>query len=543
MVKNAILVILAHFSYAVTKITRMQLSSLTFCVMSDMVVDMTAYDDLLAKSKEITLLNTAAGVVNWDLETYMPPKGIQLRSEQLAALGQIIHRSITSPEIGKLLESAEKEADSNDEVMKRNLYLTRRVYDEFTKLPEELVAAIAKQQAISVDTWKKAKAAKDWKMFVPELQKMIDLSIKKAEALEAVKGTSGIYNTMIDDFEPKMSSDDISRVFDELRKGLIPITKKYAEFSAEVDTSFLSTSIPTEIQRKIVTNICDILQYDTTSDQAGGRIDEVEHPFTAGFYDDVRITVKYHENSFSSAMYATLHEAGHALYEQNLNRDWMYQPIGSSSSAGIHESMSRFYENMIGRSPEFLKFYLPKLKKYSSGAFSDIDENQFTKAMNLVTPSKIRIEADEVTYALHIIIRFEIERDLFAGKISVSELPQVWNEKYKEYLGMDIKDDSEGVMQDTHWASGYYGYFPSYALGNVFDGMWLSKLNKDLPDWLGQVSEGSIGSINQWLAENIMVKSDLLDPQVLAEQVTGMKLTAAPFIEYLEKKYTQLFES
>jgi carboxypeptidase Taq len=503
---------------------------------------MNAYEELLGRAKEIALLGTVAGVINWDLETYMPPAGIGLRSEQLATTSKIIHRMTTDSQVGALLDKSEADKDSLDEVGKRNLYLLRKAYDEATKLPEDLVADLARQQAVSVETWKKAKAANEWKLFEPELQKMVDLSIRKAEFLKDIKGTSTIYDTLLDDFEPKITTDEISRAFAELRDGLVPLAEKYSVLSADIDRSFLEVEVPIDIQRKIATDLTKVVGYDTTSDHASGRIDEVEHPFTTGYFSDVRITVKYHLKNFASAVFAILHESGHALYELGLNKDWMYQPVGSACGMGIHESESRFVENIIGRSPEFWTFYWPRLNSILGNTLSGTSLEKFVKAVNLVTPSKIRIEADEVTYSLHIIIRFEIERDLFAGKIEVSELPEIWNQKYDEYLGIKLENDTEGVLQDTHWASGYYGYFPSYALGNVYDGLWYEQMNKDMPDWKKNLAKGEVVPAIMWHREHIHKYADLYDPADLAKHVTGKQLTAKPFVGYLKNKYSGLFE-
>jgi carboxypeptidase Taq len=501
---------------------------------------MEAYEKLLSKQKEIALLNSAQSIVGWDLETYMPPKGISLRSEQLGLLSSLIHRMATSPEYGALISELEKKKGELDPIKKRLLYLTRRQYDIQTKMPEELVAAMAKQNAISVETWKKAKAANDWSRFEPELKKMVDLKRNEAEFRMEVLDIPILYDAMLDRFERNMRSADVSKMFAELRDGLVPLAKKCAEASSEVDSSFLSRKVPIETQRKIAADLCQIIAYDISSENAGGRIDEVEHPFTTGYYDDVRITVKYHEENVSSMIYAILHEGGHALYEQNLNRDWIYNVLGQAASYGIHESQSRFIENMIGRSPEFLEYYKPRFDKLTD-VFSDIELEHFSRAMNMVEPSLIRIEADEVTYSLHIIIRYEIERDLFSDKITVSELPQIWNERYEEYLGIEVPDDTKGVMQDTHWASGYYGYFPSYAMGNVYDGMWLERLDKDIPDWVANLQKGKITPPIDWMKEHIHREASLYDPNDLVEHVTGRKTSAKPFLSYVEKKYSSLF--
>ncbi len=502
---------------------------------------MEAYDNLMNRMKEYILLGSVAGVVQWDYETHMPPKGLILRSEQMAILQQILHRMGTDPEIGKLLTKSEEKSKTLSKVQNRNVFIVRREYDKETKIPEDLVARIGKQKPISLETWKKAKAANDWKKFEPELQKTVDLMRERAEIEMKVKGIPILYDSMLDEFERGITSKQITKVFSELRDRLVPLTKKCADASKDFDSSFLSKTVSIDIQRKIATDLATMVGYDTVTDQAGGRIDEVEHPFTTGYYDDVRITVKYHEDNVSSAIYAILHEAGHALYEQNLNPEWKYTPIGTNASFGVHESQSRFIENMIGRSPEFLEFYLPKLKEFTGGTFPGVDDATFIKAMNLVKPSLIRIEADEVTYSLHIIVRFEIERDLFSDKITVSELPQVWNERYSEYLGIDVPDDANGVLQDTHWASGYFGYFPSYALGNIYDGMLLDKMQKDMPDWLSRIANGEIIPIVNWMKEKVHIQSAMYDPADLMEKVTGTKLTADPFLRYVENKYSTLF--
>lgn len=501
---------------------------------------MEAYDKILERSKEIILLGSAAGVIGWDLETYMPPKGIMLRSEQLAIMRKLNHRMATDPEYGKLIEAAEKDSDSLDEAQQRNLYLIKRSYDALTKVPEELVGNMAKQRAISVQTWKKAKAANDWKMFEPELEKIIGLSRRYYEILAEVREIPLLYDAMLDQFERGMRSVQVSKIFSELREKLVPLTAKCTAASTDIDTSFLDKVVPIGTQRKIATDLATVVGYDTVSDKAGGRIDEVEHPFTTGYYDDVRITVKYHEKDVSSMIYAILHEAGHALYEQNLNQEWKYQSLGNAASFGVHESQSRFIENNIGRSSEFIKFYLPKLNELAGGLYSGISTDDFTKAMNLVEPSLIRIEADEVTYSLHITIRYEIERDLFADKISISELPQIWNERYEEYLGVKVPDDENGVLQDTHWASGYYGYFPSYAMGNVYDGMWLEKLMKDEPNWLAEVEKGNTKPAIDWMKQNVHHYSSLYDPADLVKKITGKETTAGPYLKYLDSKYSDL---
>jgi carboxypeptidase Taq len=502
-----------------------------------------SYKKLMEKVKNLFILESAAAIVHWDMETKMPPKAIRLRSLQLAMLSRIGHKMSTDPEIGKLLEEIMRHPkyDSLNTVQKRNVYLIKKHYDEQTKLPEELVVETAKQQAIAIDVWKKAKAAKNFSMFKPELEKLVDLRKKAADILMEVKETATPYDALIDIFEPKMTAETISKVFAELREGLISLIRKCEVAPKQPDISILKRRVPIDVQRKIAESIADFIGYDIKSKEAGGRIDETEHPFTTGYYDDVRITTHYYEDNFTSSIFSTLHEGGHALYEQNLNREWIFQPVGTGCSSGFHESQSRSVENIIGRSREFWIYFLPKLKELTGSILSDVDLDRFIHAINQVKPSKIRIEADEVTYCLHIIIRFNLERDLFTNKITAAELPQIWNQSYKEYLGVDIENDSEGVMQDTHWASGLFGYFPSYALGNIYSGQILATMEKELPDWKTQISNGNFQNVKQWLAKNVHSYGDLYDPADLIKRITGEELSVKPYLNYLYKKFSKLY--
>jgi len=501
------------------------------------------YKKLIEKFREITVFQSAEAIIHWDMETMMPPKAINLRSQQLALLSGIGHKMMTDPEIGKLLKDIihDSKYDKLDEVQKRNMYLIKKTYDEQTKLPEELVKETAKQRAITVNVWKKAKAKKNYAIFKPELEKLIELRKKAADILMEVKETTTPYDALIDIFEPKMTAKEITNVFNELREGLVSLLKKVEKSPKQPDASILKRQVPIDAQRKIAVALAEAVQYDVISKNAGGRIDETEHPFTNGYYDDVRITTHYYEGMFASSVFTVLHEAGHAIYEQDLRQEWMYQPVGTSCSYGFHESQSRFVENMVGRSREFWVYFLPKLKKLTGKTLADVNLDKFVHAVNEVEPSKIRVEADEVTYCLHIIIRFNIERDLFANKIMVNELPQVWNQAYKEYLDIRIENDSEGVMQDTHWASGSFGYFPSYALGNIYGGQILATMEKDMPNWRKQLEKGNFKPAKEWLTKNIHSQGNLYDPPALIKKVTGKELLVKPYLNYLNGKYSKLY--
>ncbi len=501
------------------------------------------YRELLEKTKDAIVFGTAAGIIHWDMETMMPPGAVEQRSEQLALMSRIHHKFATDPEIEKLLNTiqASPEYETIGQVEKRNLYLIRKSYLEQTSLPEKLVADLAKQEALTVNVWKKAKAQKNFNLFKPDLEKLLDLNKQAAEILMKVKETKTTYEALIDNFEPKMTATQITATFTQLQQGLRKLISRIQASPTKPDTTMLCQSVKEENQRKITQFITQTLGYDTSSLEARGRVDETEHPFTTGYYDDVRITTHYHLNNYASSIFSVLHETGHAIYEQNLEPKWKYQPVGSTCSYGIHESQSRFYENVIGRSEEFWTYFMPKIKEKAS-ELASVELDKFLQAINKVEQSKIRTEADEVTYNLHIIIRFEIERDLFADKIKVNELPQIWNEKYEDYLGVKVENDSEGVMQDTHWASGLYGYFPSYALGNIYSGQITDAISKNCSYWRKQLAEGKLQHVNDWLKTNIHSQGNLFDPEELIRRATGRTLDTQPYLKYLNEKYGKLYK-
>ncbi|MGF3522168.1 MAG: carboxypeptidase M32 [Candidatus Bathyarchaeia archaeon] len=495
-----------------------------------------SYKKLITKNKHLIVLSSAEGILHWDMETMMPPKGVGLRSEQLALLSSIHHRMSTAPVIGELLKVVLKHPDYEtlSEVEKRNVQLIKKNYDEQTKLPTKLVAEIAKQQAIAVNTWKKAKATQNFNLFKPELEKLVALNKQAAAILMEAKQTKTPYDALLDIYEPKMVAEDIAKIFNSLQSGLEKLLRKI-EAATQPDTRILSRKVPLEKQRVIANLLAETLGYDVSSPNAGGRIDETEHPFSTGYYDDVRITTHYHVDKWTSSVFSVLHEAGHALYEQGLPQEWKYQPVGAPCSLGFHESQSRLYENIIGRSKEFWVSVMPKIED------TQVELDEFIRAINVVAPSKIRIEADEVTYNLHVIIRFQIEKELFADKLTVAELPTVWNQKYEQTLGVKIENDSEGVMQDTHWASGLYGYFPTYALGNIYSGQIINKIQQENPLWREELAKGNLESVRAWLTRNIYNHGNLYDPAELLEKATGKKPTVEPYLQYLEEKYRKLY--
>ncbi|MHA1444861.1 MAG: carboxypeptidase M32, partial [Candidatus Hodarchaeales archaeon] len=475
------------------------------------------YKTLLKKTERVIIYGTIGSLLGWDFETKMPPKGGKQRSMQFSTLATDMHKMVIDPEVGKLLKAIKEDENYSSSLSKeqqRNIFLIERDYNKATKLPTELVSEIARLQVVGIETWKKAKEAKDYSIFKPVLEKILGLQKKRAHYLDPDKDP---YDVLLDTFEPNMDSSMITLLFDELKAGLVPLIKKIQVAKKQPDISNLRRTVPIELQEKLSEDLAKVVNYDLEK----GRIDTTEHPFTTGYYNDVRITTHYFENEFDYSFFSVVHEAGHAIYEQNLSTDFIYQPIGQMASLGIHESQSRFLENIVCHSQEFWEYYFPRFNELTKGIFSDIDLKDFVHAINMVTPSKVRVSADEVTYSLHVIIRFEIERDLISGKLSLDELPAAWNQKYKEYLNVDIQDDSEGVLQDTHWAGGAFGYFPTYALGNIYNAHMLHVLRKDMPNYDDLVRAGDLKPIIDWMTEKVHLSSNLYDPADLMERITG----------------------
>lgn len=502
---------------------------------------MTAYSRLMGKYREIVLIDSTSRLLDWDLETHMPPQGLALRADQLGLLKRLRHRMLTSDELARLVKESEAEVDASEEVRSRNLYLLRREREIAVSVPEDLVAALANQTAISRDAWMKARAARDWKVFEPEFQKVVDLSIACAEATMDARDASCVYDAMIDDYEMGMTNGQVADLLGGLRVSLAPLVRKYSEASRDVDPSCIRRAVPLAVQREVVRDAVGLVGYDTTSDKARGRMDDTTHPFTTGMFDDVRIALRYREDGLIDSLLGGMHEAGHAMYDQNINHDWMYQPVGSAASMGVHEAMSRFNENIIGLSRGFWTFYLPRLKGMTGSAFSDLQLDDLLRAVNKVEPSKTRVAADEVTYALHIAIRFEIERELFAGRLKVSEIPHMWNDLYDKYLQVRFDDDAEGVLQDIHWSAGAFGYWQSYAMGNVYGSMFLRELEKDIPGWADEAANGRPGVAVTWLKDHVQHWGALYTPEALTMKVTGSSLTPEPFVRYLEMKHSALW--
>ncbi|MEM3341663.1 MAG: carboxypeptidase M32 [Thermoplasmata archaeon] len=491
------------------------------------------YNDLINKYSEIFDLDMIDGCLNWDQEVMMPPAATESRAHQLATLAGIIHDKITKKRLGTLVERVMKKKEKLDDYQRANVREIKRRYDRATKVPRELVTEFSKTKTLAFEAWQKAKKEKKFEIFSPLLEKLVDLDRKIAEHVGYDKEP---YDALLDEFEPGMTAGEVETIFNTLKEKQVPIIKKLSSLAAP-ESSFLNAIFTEDKQRIICEQIAKDLGYDFTR----GRLDVSAHPFTIGCHDDVRITTRYNEKMLLSSLFSVIHETGHALYEQGLDPKYKRQPVAMSISLGIHESQSRMWENIVGRSKEFWAYYYPKLQAIFPEQLKDVPLEKFVKAVNLVKPSLIRVEADEVTYNMHIIIRFEIERLLFSNKVEVKDLPALWNSKYKEYLGIEPGDVSEGILQDVHWSMGIFGYFPTYALGNLYAAQIYYKVLEDMPSLMMDIQAGNFQKLREWLRKNIHLKGRLYQPKELIEVVTGKKPSPEYFLKYLRDKYGRLY--
>ncbi|MFX0204991.1 MAG: carboxypeptidase M32 [Candidatus Hodarchaeota archaeon] len=489
------------------------------------------YHQLCNKVKEYKILERIYEFIwFWDSNTYLPPKGYIQRGDELGALKREIKRKITHPDFENLLnQTISNESYSTlNKKQKRNINLIKRRFEMEKRFSSDLENRINKQIAKATAAWKMARDANDYSLYEPELNKLIKLHQEKARSIDASRDPLEV---LMERFDYGISVDTLCYIFETLKSVLIPVVAKLPV--SKSPKVFCSK----DTQERILEDLADRVGHDLSA----GRIDETRHPFAAGHRNDVRIAVVYDEENLLRVLFAGLHEMGHAIYEQNLNAEDIYQPIGEEAGAGFHESQSRFLENFIGRSRSFWRYYLPFLKSFSIDSIANLDSEAMYEIINRVSPSKNRIQADELTYSLHVIIRYELERDLLLGNITTSELPMVWNESYSKYLGVEIQNDNEGVLQDITWAIGGFGVFPGYVLGNCFAAQMFDKMKKDIPDFDNQVENGNLKIVISWLNENVHKQGYSYDPLELIEIITKKKFDPHYFIQYLQQKYVDLF--
>lgn len=503
---------------------------------------METIDRLRTLDREITLIEHIAATLAWDEETYMPPAAVEERGDQLAFLSALAHEKATVAEIGGLLDSLGSTSErpggqeSLPEYDRAYLRVMRRAYDQKTKLPTELVSELAKATSLSQAAWAKARAANDFKAFEPHLKTMVGLSQRIAACLDPRKGA---YDVLLDRYEEGASRASIAAVFTPLRTELVRIMDA-VKAKPQVDDACLRRRCPEADQVRLSEYFMKVLSYDLDR----GRLDKTAHPFTTTLGEsDVRITTRYHEDFFPSSLFSTLHEGGHALYELGIAPGAAYTrtSLAAASSMAVHESQSRMWENMVGRSMGFWRNHLPEASRILAPVLDGVGLDSFYRAVNKVEPSLIRVEADEVSYGLHIILRFELEAALISGDLAVGDLPGAWNEGMKRFLGVTPPDDASGCMQDIHWAVGLFGYFPSYALGNLIAAQLWEAMKAQGLDPAAAVERGELSAILAWLRANVHAPGAAYAPDELVRRATGAPLDAAHFVRYLDAKYAGVY--
>ena len=498
---------------------------------------MTKLEQLKERLAVVSYLNGTSSLLGWDQQTYMPPRGAAARAEQLATLGRLAHEALISDEIGELLESASAELTSNSSDSDESclVRVVRRDYEKARKIPAALVAEIARATSLGMEVWVQARKDSNFASFQPALQRILDLQRDLARCLGFEES---LYDALLDQYEPGMKKSELVRIFSELKAGLVPLVQSISERLDRVDNGVLRKNYPEAAQWEFSLEAARRLGYDFQR----GRQDKSVHPFTTSFsVNDVRITTRVDEQFLPTALFGTLHECGHALYEQGVSQNLERSPLASGASLGVHESQSRLWENLVGRSRGFWKFFLPRLKQAFSQNLQDVSLESFYRSINRVEPSLIRVEADEVTYNLHILLRFELESDLVESRLALADLPEAWNAGMKASLGVVPQNDAEGVLQDVHWSNGLIGYFPTYSLGNLLSVQLFEKTQAAIPTLAAQIENGDFAALLDWLRTNVHQHGRKFLPSQLIQLATGKSLRAAPYLRYLQQKYSEIY--
>ncbi len=489
--------------------------------------------ELRELDRRATRLSRIKAVLEWDQETNLPPEGVLERSEQLALLEGLIYEAKTSPHLGAIttgLHDATLPSDIDRALVDR----LHRDYQRSSKLSLEFAERKARLVGLAQSAWAQARRDSDFKQFAPYLRQLVELA---RETADRVGYTDEPYDALLVEYEPFSTTQELRQVFDELEPGVSRLTARIKEAPPQ-DASFLYRRYPREHQEAVVREMMSLLGFDSRA----GRLDTTAHPFcTTLGYHDVRITTRWDENFFNMAFFGAIHETGHALYEQGFDPRLAETSLASGTSLGLHESQSRFWENMVARSRPFAEFCFPLLRRHFPEALAGVDGEKFYRAVNRVEPSLIRVEADEVTYTLHILLRFRLETALLDGSLTPDEVPSAWNELSQKLLGVRPENDAEGCLQDIHWAMGGLGYFPTYALGNLYAAQFTGRLRQALPDWDDQLRVGNVAPTLAWLRTNIHRHGAVYPAGELCRRVTGQPLSARPFLEYLNAKYSELY--
>jgi carboxypeptidase Taq len=491
--------------------------------------------EFLEYVKKIMAYQEALSVIYWDLRTGAPKEGVNQRSEVIGVLSSEIFIMSTSDEMDFYIKNLESQTTLS-EIVRKTIEECKKDYNRNKKIPAEEYKEYVILQSKAENIWEEAREKSDFELFRPYLEQLVETTKRFVDywGYEDNK-----YNTLLDMYEPGITVQVLDGVFEELRNRIVPLVKQIADSPNKPETNFLFQSFPKEKQRAFSLEILKQMGYNFNA----GRLDETVHPFAIGMNPgDVRVTTRYDEKDFRTAVFGTIHEGGHAIYEQNISKDLLGTPLCAGTSMGIHESQSLFYENFVGRNPSFWKKNYTLLKQHAISQFSDVSLEDYYRAINESKPSLIRIEADELTYPLHIMIRYEIEKGLFNNEIEVKDLPEIWNEKYEQYLGVRPKHDGEGVLQDVHWAGGSFGYFPSYALGYMYAAQFKHAMLNDLPNFDTFLENGDLKPIQEWLTKKVHQYGKLKKPLEILQEVTGEGLNANYLADFLLEKYKNVYK-
>jgi carboxypeptidase Taq len=502
-----------------------------------------AIHELRQRLAEIADLSAAGGLLGWDQQTMMPERAAPQRAEQLGTVGKIVHERFTDAAIGRLLDAAEPlVADATDAghdgapaVDAALVRVTRRDWEKARKVPAELAAELARAGALGHAAWVDARERSDYAAFLPALRRNVELKLRYIECFD---GFDDPYDALLDDYEEGMTSAEVDALFAELRAALVPLIAAIGERADAVDDGCLHGDFPTERQRELVGGV--LRQLGWAAD--GWRIDEAAHPFATSFgQGDVRLTTRYDRAYVGTGLYGAIHEFGHGLYESQVDAALARGPLAEGVSLAVHESQSRLWENVIARGRPFAGWLHGRLAAAFPERLAGVDADGFYRAVNRVQPSLIRVEADEATYGLHIILRFEIERAMIAGTVELADLPEAWNARMQEYLGVDVPDDAQGVLQDVHWAGGDIGYFATYALGNLIAAQLWERAQADLPGLDDALAAGDGSPLRDWLREHVHRWGRRLPPRELIARATGTPIRVEPFAAYLRAKLGPIY--
>jgi len=489
-----------------------------------------ALEKLKKRYRWISSFSSALELLHWDMEVNMPPKGGKWRAKVIGTISEFVQRELTSDEMGKLLAEAERDAKGElDEALVR---VAKRDYERSKKIPPELWGRFAEETAKAQRIWEEAKEKNDFSLFAPQLKVVIEIVKEMAERIGYEKSP---YDALLDFFEPGLTVEDLEEIIPPLRDFLKRALRKIEAVEKPKDV-FKGGPFEIEKQKELSLKVLKVMGYDLEA----GRLDRSAHPFTITItHGDVRVTTRYDESDLKYSFFSTVHEGGHALYEQGIPEEMRGLPIGDGASMGIHESQSRFWENIVARSLPFWEFFKTTLSEVFP-QFESVSAEDLWRSSNIVERSLIRTEADEVTYNLHIMLRYEIEKELIEGNMKVEEIPDVWKEKMEEYLGVIPKEDRDGALQDIHWAHGTFGYFPSYMMGNLYAAQLYSAMKRDL-DFDSLVREGKFDKVLNWLREKVHRYGRTLEPKELLRKASGEDFKVDHFMDYIREKYSKVY--